>query len=318
MEQFYKKKRTLLFIGIALGVIYGLISRLYFDTSIATISFLVLVPVGLGIIPLLFASEDQLQSYKTILFIPWLSVMTLFGLLILFGFEDFLCTFILLLPFFLIITLVAFLIVFINQMIDLRKKRKNKLLGLVILPFLVLPIENSLNTPSKNYRVISETIIKAQAPIIWNNIVAVDAISENEFNPGVLNKMGIPRPLKAEVTSHAKGGIRTGYFEDGLKFTETITEYDENRLIAFSIAVDSTSTSNKVFQKHVLEGNYFTFNNATYKLTPLADGSIKLSLTSEYNLTSTVNFYGKFWADIMIKDFQDRLLEVIAARCENK
>lgn len=316
MKQFYKKKRILLFIGIVLGVIYGLISRFYFDSSIATISFLVLVPIGLGVIPLLFASEDQLNSYKKILFIPWLSVITLFGLMITFGFEDFLCTFILLLPFFLIITFIAFLIVFINQTIDLRKKRKNKLLGLVILPFLFLPIENSLNTPTKNYHVVSETIIKAQAPVIWDNIVAVDTITESEYNPGILNKMGIPRPLKAEVTSHAKGGIRTGYFEDGLKFTETITEYNENKSISFSIAVDSTSTSNKIFQKHVLEGNYFRFNNAVYKLAPLTNGYIKLSLTSEYNLTSTVNFYGKFWANIMIKDFQDRLLEVIATRCE--
>jgi hypothetical protein len=48
----------------------------------------------------------------------------------------------------------------------------------------------------------------------------------------------------------------------------------------------------------------------------LGKGTTKLTLTTHYRLTSKVNFYGKFWSDLILKDFQDRLLHVIEKRCE--
>ena len=72
----------------------------------------------------------------------------------------------------------------------------------------------------------------------------------------------------------------------------------------------------KVFDQHILNGNYFNFVNATYQLENIGNGDVKLKLTSSYQLTSTINFYGAFWGDIILSDFQDRLLAVIETRCE--
>ncbi|QEE50424.1 hypothetical protein FUA48_12820 [Flavobacterium alkalisoli] len=319
MKQFYRQKTIMLAIGIILGIVYGLTARFIFESSIATVSFLVLIPVGLGVIPMLFSYQDQLNSYKWLLFIPWLSILAILGVLLLLRVEDIMCAVILAIPFFCVVTFVAFLFIFINATIANRKNKRNnrnKALGLILLPFLFYPLEQSIESPSNNYIIESEVIINAPANKIWNNIVAVDTIQDYEYNPGVLNRLGIPRPINARVTKYGLGGIRTGHFEDGLLFTETITKYDLNKEIAFSINVNTASCENKIFQKHVLQGDYFRFENAVYRLTPMPDGKIKLSLASEYNLTSNVNFYGKFWADIMIEDFQDRLLQVIANRCE--
>ncbi|MBO9573763.1 MAG: hypothetical protein J7497_16375, partial [Chitinophagaceae bacterium] len=141
-------------------------------------------------------------------------------------------------------------------------------------------------------------------------------IEQNEYNAGFFNKVGIPRPIRATVDKKEIGGQRIGYFEGGLKFIETITKFEANKTVSFSIKVDPQSVGPRVFDQHVLNGNYFTFVDATYELEPLANGRVKLKLSSEYQLTSTINFYGKFWGDIILKDFQDRLLEVIEKRCE--
>ncbi len=44
---------------------------------------------------------------------------------------------------------------------------------------------------------------------------------------------------------------------------------------------------------------------------------MKLDLSSRYVAKSSVNAYGKLWANAIIGDFQDRVLAVIIRRCES-
>ncbi len=312
-----KQKYTLLIIGIAIGVAYGLITRFVFGqkATLASVTYLFVIPTILGIIPLIFADNDKLKSYRNIIFIPWLTVTTFFLTMFLFGIEDFICLVILAAPFFILGTVggLIFRIVQINI-----KKSKGKLLPLILLPFLFAPVEDNIKRPSETYNIKSEVIISAKPETIWNNIVEVKTITEQEYNSGFFNSVGIPRPISATVDKREIGGQRIGNFEGGLKFIETITEYQQNKKVSFDIAIDPNTVRQKVFDQHVLNGNYFTFVDATYELTELNNEQVKLTLTSSYQLTSTINFYGKFWGDIILSDFQDRLLNVIETRCETK
>jgi hypothetical protein len=312
-----KEKYGLLIIGIILGVVYGIISRLVFgeNATLASITYLFIIPPVLGIIPLMFADNEKLKSYRNIIFIPWITILSFFLTMLLFGIEDFLCLLVLSAPFFMLATIGAliFKIVQINK-----RKSKGKLMSLVLLPFLFAPIENYIKTPPETYTIKSEVIITAKPETIWDNIVEVKTIQNNEYNPGVFNYLGIPRPMNATVDKKSIGGKRIGNFEGGLKFVETITEYKENKKVAFKIKIDTETVGQKVFEQHVLNGNYFNFINATYELESTANGKVRLSLTSSYQLTSTINFYGKFWGDMILSDFQDRLLDVIETRCEKQ
>lgn len=312
-----KQKYGLLIIGIALGIAYGLVTRLVFGqkATLASVTYLFIIPTILGIIPLMFADNDKLKSYKKIIFIPWLTVTTFFLTMFLFGIEDFICLLILAAPYFILGTIGALIyrIVQIN-----RQKSKGKLLVLVLLPFMFAPLEESLIIPSDTYNVTSEVIINATPENIWNNIVEVQKIDSKEYNSGFFNSIGIPRPLSASVDKKELGGQRIGNFEGGLMFIETITIYEENKKVSFDIKIDPTTIRQKVFDQHVLNGNYFTFVDATYELTELKNGQVKLTLSSRYRLTSTINFYSKFWGDIILTDFQDRLLKVIKNRCDKK
>jgi len=263
----------------------------------------------------MFADNEQLKSYKNIIFIPWLTVATFFLTMFLIGLEEFICLLILAGPFFTLGTIGAF----IYRLIQINKqKSKGKFLSLLIIPFLLSPVEELVKSPSSTFQIESEVVISSTAETIWDNIVEVSTIQGTEYTPGLFNKIGIPRPLNATVDEKRVGGHRVGNFEGGLRFIETITRYEANRVVSFDIKVDPKSVRPNVFDQHVLNGNYFTFVNATYEITPLPNGQVNLKLSSSYQLTSKINLYGKFWGDIILKDFQDRLLKVIEKRSERK
>jgi len=231
------------------------------------------------------------------------------------GLEEFICLLILAGPFFILGTIGSL----IYRLVQINKqKNKGKLLTLLIVPFLFSPIEESIKSPSLIFEIESEVVISSTLETIWNNIVEVNTIREIEYTPGFFNKIGIPRPLSATVDEKRIGGQRIGNFEGGLRFVETITKYEPNKVVSFDIKVDPKSVRPNVFDQHVLNGNYFTFVNATYEMTSLPNGQVNLKLSSRYQLTSKINFYGKFWGDIILNDFQDRLLKVIETRSKQK
>lgn len=83
------EKNKLIHLGLFLGVVYGLITRLVFGeaATLVTLSYLFVVPAVLGVIPLVFASDEQIRSYKTLIFIPWLTVASVFLTLWLVGWR---------------------------------------------------------------------------------------------------------------------------------------------------------------------------------------------------------------------------------------
>jgi hypothetical protein len=312
-----RQKYGLLLTGIAIGIGYGLLTRFTFgeQATLASITYLFIIPTILGIVPLMFADNEQLKSYRNIIFIPWLTVATFFLTMFLIGLEDFICLLILAGPFFILGTIGAL----IYRLVQINKqKNKGKLLTLLLIPFLFSPIEELITSPSLTFKIESETVIAASSETIWGNIVEVKPIQAAEYTPGFFNHIGIPRPLSATVDKKRVGGLRTGNFDGGLRFIETITQYEPGKIVSFDIQVDPKSVRPNIFDQHVLKGNYFTFVNATYELTPQANGKVKLKLASNYQLTSKINLYGKFWGDIILKDFQDRLLDVIEKRSEQK
>jgi len=310
-------KYKLLLVGVIVGIAYGIFTRLIFGekATLASITYLFLIPVILGIVPLMFANNEQLKSYKNIIFIPWITLGTFFFSLFLAGLEEFICLLILALPFFILGTIGAF----IYRLIQInRSKNKGRLLTLALIPFLLSPVEEYIKSPSSIYEVKSEIKISSSPDNVWNNIVEVKPITEREYSVGFFNTIGIPRPISATVNKQEVNGTRIGNFEGGLKFMETITKFEPHQKVSFNIVIDPRSVRSNVFDQHVLNGNYFKFVDASYELIPCTDGTTKLVLKSNFQLTSKINLYGKFWGNLILKDFQDRLIQVIKNRCEDK
>lgn len=314
MTEPQQEKNKLLYYGIILGLAYGIVTRLVFgeDATLVSLTYLFLVPAVLGIVPLVFANTQQIASYKTIIFIPWLTVASVFLVLFISGLEESICVLILGAPFFILVTLGAF----IYRLIRIhRAKHRNTLLALILLPFLLSPLEKSFDSPTELCSVSSEIIVHSTPQNVWNKIIRVPEIREEEYTAGFFNRLGIPRPIEAELEAEHLGALRIGHFEGGLKFIEHITEWQPYHKVSFDIQIDSATVRNRVFDRHVLLGNYFQFVAASYEIEPLDNKQLRLRLLSTYTLQSKTNFYNKFWGNLILQDFQDRLLAVIAQRC---
>ncbi len=315
--------RNPIYIGILLGITYGLGVRIAFGSmnSLDSLTFMVAIPFVLGMVPLLLSGAEYLVRWSKVCITPCVTVTACFIGMFITELETLLCLVLFAIPFFALAVAGALMVAqvrlyFVKRM---RGQRKNKAIlsvSLLVLPFILAPLEQHIGKPTRYSRVVSEVIIDATAERIWNNIVAVPTIKPEEYTGGAFHALGIPRPLRATVTQWAVDGQRTGYFEGGLQFSETIRTYVPNKTIAFTITTDPQHVPDDVFQQHVLTGKTFSFVDATYTLTPLPDGRVKLALASGYTLTSTINAYGQLWGDLILKDFQDRLLTVIQHRCE--
>jgi len=296
------------------GVIVGLIgSKLVIPfLSYASITCLFAIPVVLGVVPLTGGLAFKQISNRRVLTGALLTVSLFFLTLFLLFFIDLIGFIILSVPYFLIGTISALIF---RNLIPEHGNSYLKLLIVLLSAITMSWIEHGIKRPSKVYTITNEVVVTATAQTIWDNIVEVGAIESHEYHSGFFNRIGIPRPVKATVNKKEVGGQRVGNFEGGLKFLENITQYEAFKTVSFDIKIDPRSISPKVFDLQIFTGNYFSFIDATYQLTDLQNGQIRLSLSSSYRLTSTVNFYGKIWGNLILSDFQSRLLNVIKNRC---
>ena len=307
--------------GILLAALYGLLLRILFEFfskpehiyNIFGITFLGVVPVIIGIIPLFFASDKQLEATWYPVFRPALAVIVFFICCLSGGLEDLLCILVISLPY-LIAAVVGGILA--RMFIVKNRKKKGRLYTILLLPLLLGPLEEQFDSPLRSYTVVSRITVDAKPEAIWINIIRVPEIGKDEYRPGFFNYAGIPRPLYAELDKDTLHATRTGHFEGGLKFVERVIAWEKNRHIAFDITVVPSSIRRTVFDQHMLKGDHFKFLNASYTLKPLPDGKTELILSSSYQLKTKINAYGDFWGGQLLSDFQERLLQVVRKRCE--
>lgn len=308
--------------GLILGAFYGLALRLILDSKLSfdfadlfSITFMCIVPTAIGITPMLFASRERLENLSYRIWAPFLSVLLFFLFCYVTRLEDLICLIIIAVPF----CTAALVAGFIFSWLILSYRRRNGIAYTVLLtPFLFGFFESKLETQSNSFEVISSTVISSKPDDIWKNVIRVKKMNEAEYPRGFFHYAGIPSPSYAELDQDTVGATRIGHFEGGLKFKEMVTTWEKDNQIVFDITPIPTTIGNTIFDRHILKGNHFKFLNATYRLIPISDQKTELILSSSYALDTNLNYYGSFWGNLLLSDFQERLLEVIKNRCENK
>ena len=152
---------------------------------------------------------------------------------------------------------------------------------------------------------------------IWNNVKNVKDIQSDEIETHFVHIIGIPKPLKGELDKEEIGGIRHITWDKGIKFEEKIAAWDDNNGFSYDINVDPNSIPPTTLDEHVMiGGKYFDVLNGSYKIEQLSQTKNKVTLTCTYRVTTNLNFYSKFWADFILDDFNQMILEVIKKRSE--
>lgn len=306
--------------GVALSVAYGLASYFAFGRAngMPTIAFLCALPAAMGAVPLLFSDVDQIKNYLYLILIPWLAVAALFLVLFIPGLEALICLVLIVSPF-LVLAMLGSLVACVVRAFMIRSaKRKAAAVVTMLLPFVMLAIEKRLPAPEETVSVASSTVVSAPAAALFRGLAEVETIEASEYEAGIWNRLGVPRPIRATVDRAALGGRRTGQFEYGLRFDEVITAFDAPRRMAFDIAVDPSTLRPNSAERHAFEGGYFRFVDATYELEPLGEDRVRLTLSSRYAIMSHVNAYGNLFGRAVVGDFQDRVLAVVKRRAERR
>lgn len=308
------------FIIFIFPVLYALVLRGLFGLtdvaaifSVMTLSFLFFGPLVMGILTTYFSPDEDKKKFSFKFFVPWIPIFIFFGSTILFQIEGWAC-WIMVMPLFLIASSIGG---FIGANIS-RNKSKNTYVTLALfIPILLSPIEKSIKTSAKTFRAYTYIDIESTPEKIWNQVTRVSEIAEQDDSGWFTNALGFPRPLSAELNYEGVGAYRKAIFTNGLQFHETVTTYDHQKKMTFTIQANPHEIPSTTLDEHiVVGGTYFDVLNGTYELEKLSSGKYRLHLYSHFILNTTFNNYAGIWATWIMKDIQNNILKIEKKRAE--
>jgi hypothetical protein len=308
--------------SFAVPLIYAFALRAFFlddlfsvAVGIVSFAFIILGPMCIGALVIALSPENRATNFVYAIFIPWVVIIVFLGLTFVLKFEGAICL-AMAAPAFLLCSSLGGLIVCLVR----RSRLSNKLnlAAAILLPFLISPLENTLDIKPSTYEADTFIIIDAPAHKIWENVVRVREIKEDEDGGKLSKWLGFPRPIKAELDSLQTGGRRKAIFDKGLVFDEVVNVYEHEKKMNFSITPLTNEIPPATLDEHVtVGGKYFTVLDGTYELIPESENKYRLILYSHFNMNTSFNFYSGLWAEWIMKDIQNNILEIIKKRSES-
>lgn len=151
--------------------------------------------------------------------------------------------------------------------------------GMALLVPLLVGIEPKLVPPS--HEVLTVVDIAAPPEVVWRHVVTFpDLPAPTEL----LFRAGVAAPTRARIEGRGVGAIRYCDFTTG-SFVEPITDWQENRLLAFDITAQATPMTELSPYRDVnpphLDG-YFRATHGEFRLIPLPDGRTRLEGRTRY------------------------------------
>jgi hypothetical protein len=310
-----RSRERALLVGAASGTVYGIIARLVANTNafggafaVMSLAFLFCVPITLGV---LTVSGADNPSWPYRLFAPWLPSLIVVALVVAIGLEGSIC----------VVMALPVLLVFssIGGMIGAARPAHHPAVRpvLIVLPFVLGPIEQRSAPPTTFVETTTEITIEATPETIWPLIASVDSIRPSEQRPALFTRLGFPKPISANISGAGIGAVRMARFERGLVFVETVTDWDDRRRLAFTIRPNTEAIPATTLDSHVtIGGPYFDVLTGTYELHPVDGRRTRLVLRSRHRLSTRFNLYAGWWADRVMRSIQDNILHVHKARAE--
>ena len=271
---------------------------------------LVLLPMGLASITTCLANPRLEASLRTDVFRAWL-VLALATLLsaVIFG-EGVICL------------AIAAPILFVFSALGagltrllLRRLAPASVAGVFcLMPFALLPLEPYLGWQASAGRVTTVIEIAASPAEVWRHTVEIPQIDASTL-PWTISHdlLGLPQPIDAKLPAGSQ--VRQLRWTRGIAFQEVITDWQENRALSWRFRFDETSIPDEIDRHIKVESRYLHLEGGGYLLEPLGTGT-RLTLTTDYVVTTPLSLYFKAWGRLMLNDFHAAVLSVIKTRAE--
>lgn len=317
MKWLPRRRATPFLLGVGSAVAYGVTARWVAAHDAfgggffaMTIGFLFIVPFVLGYLtvrPVANASE----TYR--LFAPWISCLLTIAVALLIGWEGSICV-VLGTPLILIMASIGGLLGGSQA-----AHRVAVLPVLLVLPYVLAPLEARRALPRRIVESVAEIEIDAPPSRVWPLIASVDSIRPEETRPALFTCMGFPHPISATLSAPGVGGIRRARFEHGLTFTETVTAWQPDSLLSFTIRPNTDSIPPTTLDPHVtIGGRFFDVLTGTYELHAIGDSRTRLVLRSRHRVSTPFNAYAGWWANRIMASVQENILAVHRLRAERR
>ena len=303
-------------LGVIAGLFYGVFARYVAETqvfgdafTVMSLAFLVLVPMVLGFLTVNSAVAPSI-AYR--IFAPW--GPALLGVLIAaaVGWEGAICI-LMGLPLILLFASIGGVLGGLTA-----ARRTDVRTAILVLPFLSGSLEQHVPAPARLTETVTRIHIDAPPAVVWPLIASVDSIRPEEQRPALFIRLGFPRPISATISGAGVGAVRRARFERGLVFTETVTDWQPERRLSFTIRPNTDSIPPTTLDSHVtIGGPFFDVLTGTYELTPTKDGrGTELVLRSQHRVSTRFNLYAGWWVDRIMGSIQRNILTVHKARAE--
>lgn len=308
--------------AVAFAAVYGLIIRLFFGSAngllhIMSVTFLFLVPFVIGFLTIILLPAAKTTTGTSAFFKPWLTSLVLLIGTILLQIEGTIC-WIMVFPIFATCAGLGGLIAFHLRNAKTggpTKWQKPNTLNvslLFVVPLALGLVEGEKALVPQELVIRKAVTINAPTADVWKQLTISKAVSPHESQPSVSGLLGFPKHQRTTLNAVVVGGKRTAYYEKGLYFEETITQYQSERLLVLRVDANPNAIPPTVMDEHILiGGKHLDILEDVYELNPLPGGRTRLTLSSRFYINTPFNWYARTWAHYLMSDILQSELELI-------
>lgn len=313
------------YIGIALGVLYGLSLRILWELEalrelggVVTVSFMFFVPFVIGFIRIHFECKVQPSiTVRKMITISWQPIFFFLLATVVTLMEGSVCVAMALPAFMICSSLGGITAGYLYRY--LAQKRNATLMSVTLFPILLAPLEVNFVKSSNIYTVENKITIDAPATIVWQKLGRVADIKSEELGISLTSLIGVPQPIKASMNADGVGAIRTSKWEKGVVFKEVITSWKPNKEMTYSFDIDPDTIPDDVLDQHVkLGGEYFSPLRGGYFISENLDGNTVLTLKTTLVDNTNFGIYSRVWGELIFQDFHNSLLKLMKSRAEKE
>ncbi|MBW3524649.1 hypothetical protein [Chryseobacterium sp. NKUCC03_KSP] len=308
------------YFGIIFSAIYALTFRVLVEFNVLDINswtYIILVPFVMGYIPFMFDKKAFMESRLKSVFFPLLSVTLFLFIAFITRLEDLGCFIILFPPYVFFSIVLSIIFRYILNAEDSQNSNKIKRNGLVflVIPILLGNVENYFDKKESKLIVYQKIFIKAPKEKVWKNLFSVPDLT-HYIDRSTFNYFGFPNPVRSEYNE--KTNVRLGYFSNGIILNESVVGSKPFEELSFKINVEGSNLESSQTFDHILKNKNLVFNTITYKLQSVDENTTELTLVCDYKVRSNLPFYGEFWSENIILDFENKLLKALKKQNETQ
>lgn len=193
--------------------------------------------------------------------------------------------------------------------------------GTRIYSFALLPLILWLLLPDFSRTEYGQTrrsvVIHAPAQQVFQAINQIGKIHPEEVKDSFIFTMGFPKPVFGMTEQQDGQLVRTIEWERGVRFKEKVTASHAPYLLSWHYQFAPDSFPKGSLDDHlVMGGRYFDLLKTDYQLEQIDAHTTKLILSIDYRLSTEYNWYSRLWANYVLNEFSDVVMQIHKQRLE--